>query len=214
MRGVGQGRACLLQGLLAPIVGQEAEVADLGETRWEDVQGEATEELDARKSQLLHPAIFAVVLGPEADGVVVDLEKARVSNGDAMGVAAQIVEECLRPSDRAFGKDHPAGLAELVKHLSPICGLAPGLDFSVELEFILGSELAEAIDELGSPNLGHGVNAEEESIILGTVPRTLGGESPTGDQAVEVGMIHKVLSPGVKQGGDANLSVEGLPATA
>jgi hypothetical protein len=40
----------------------------------------------------------------------------------------------------------------------------------------------------------------------------LGGEAAAGDQAVEVGMVHEVLAPGVEDGREAQFGLEALPA--
>src|SRR5665811_2640348 len=53
---------------------------------------------------------------------------------------------------------------------------------------------------------------EEPAGLFGTGPGVLGGEAAAGDQAVEVGMVHEVLAPGVEDGREAQLGLEALLA--
>ena len=55
---------------------------------------------------------MAVILVAEADLAVVDVEQSLVGDGDAMGVAADVVEDLLGTRERRFGIDDPFGSAE------------------------------------------------------------------------------------------------------
>jgi len=73
-------------------------------------------------------------------------------------------------------------------------GVTPCGESSVELERSLGAQLFESGEELAGEHRRHGTHREEE-LRLGRTPplRRIGvGQSATGDQAVEVGMIHEV----------------------
>jgi hypothetical protein len=87
-----------------------------------------------------------------------------------------------------------------------------GLTLSVELEFAGGVELEQAGAELALEDFGHGLHGEEPASLFGTGPGVLGGEAAAGDQAMEVGMVHEVLSPGVEDGRETQLGLEALPA--
>ena len=52
-------------------------------------------------------------------------------------------------------------------------------------------------------HVGDGVDVEEPAGLFGTGPGVLGGEAAAGDQAMEVGMVHEVLAPGVEDGREA-----------
>ena len=95
--------------------GQEPEVADAVEVAGQDVEQEASDELLGREGQGLEAAVMAVmtVIAPaETDLAVLDSEEAVVGDGDAVGVAAEVVENLLRAGEGPLGVDDPLGLAE------------------------------------------------------------------------------------------------------
>jgi hypothetical protein len=49
----------------------------------------------------------AIVLPVEADFAVVDVEKAVIGDGDAMGVAGEVGKHCFRPGKGRLGVDEP-----------------------------------------------------------------------------------------------------------
>ena len=87
-----------------------------------------------------------------------------------------------------------------------------GLALSVELEFAGGVELEQAGAELALEQAGDGVHGEEPAGLFGSGPGVLGGEAAAGDQAMEVGMVHEVLAPGVEDGREAQFGLEALLA--
>src|SRR5260221_11678215 len=56
------------------------------------------------------------------------------------------------------------------------------------------------------------MDGKKPACLFGSGPGVLGGESAAGDQAVQVRMVHKVLAPGVEDGGDTQFSLEALLA--
>ena len=82
----------------------------------------------------------------------------------------------------------------------------------MELELAGGVELEQSGAELGVEHVAHGVDGEEPAGLFGSGPGVLGGEAAAGDQAMEVGMVHEVLAPGVEDGGEAQLGLEALLA--
>jgi hypothetical protein len=75
-------------------VGEEAVVADADEALREDVEEEAADELRQRKGEGSHsPA--AVVLVAEGHRLVIDVQESMVGEGDAVGVAGEVLEDVL-----------------------------------------------------------------------------------------------------------------------
>ena len=66
--------------------------------------------------------------------------------------------------------------------------------------------------ELGPEHVAHRVDGEEPAGLFGTGPGALGGEAAAGDQAMEVGMVHEVLPPGVEDGRQTQLGLEAFLA--
>ena len=82
----------------------------------------------------------------------------------------------------------------------------------MELEFCGGVELEQSGAELGFEHLADRVDREEPAGLLRSGPGVLRGEPAAGDQAMEVGMVHEVLAPGMEDGGNAQLGAKALLA--
>ena len=138
--------------------------------------------------------------------------KAVVGDGHAVGVASQVVQDGVGSDDRSLGEDDPAASAHLAQQGREGAGVLEGLALSMELEFSGSMELEQAGAELALEHAGDSVHGEEPAGLFGTGPGALGGEAAASDQAVEVGMVHEVLSPGVEDGREAQLRLEALLA--
>ncbi len=79
-------------------------------------QEPADEFVGAQRHDLCLAAV-AIVLPGEVDITVLELDQTRVGDSDAMGVAAQIGQHCLRASEGRFGVDDPVNAGEIGKAL-------------------------------------------------------------------------------------------------
>jgi hypothetical protein len=104
--------ATAFQFFLAVAITQEAIVADAVEAVGEYVEQEATNELVGRQGHGFLLAVLAIVLVAELHLAVFDIQQAVVGDGDAVGVASQVVENLLGPGKGSFGIDDPFCLAE------------------------------------------------------------------------------------------------------
>src|SRR5215475_11986522 len=102
--------ACQLAG--ATGVRQETEVTDATEAVWQGVEQEATDEFAGIERHHLALVVGAIIFPAEADAAILAGEQTAVADCDAMGVAAEIVEDLLRSGERAFGIDDPFDIAE------------------------------------------------------------------------------------------------------
>ena len=76
------------------------------------MEQEATDELVCIERHHLALVVGAIILPAEADAAILAGEQTAVADCDAMGVAAEIVEDLLRPGERALGVDDPFDIAE------------------------------------------------------------------------------------------------------
>lgn len=96
----------------------ETEVADLVKALREDVEQEAAKEFDRTERALI------VVARAESDGVVAQGDDPSVGDGDAVGVAAEILEDVGRTSEGRLDIDDPAPpLGEGPKKGAPQIGI-------------------------------------------------------------------------------------------
>jgi hypothetical protein len=94
----------------AGAVGEEAVVADADEALREGVEEEAAHELGKRKGERTS-SLAAVVLVAEGHHLVVHVQESVVGDGDAVGVAGEVLEDILRPLEGRLGIDDPLSLA-------------------------------------------------------------------------------------------------------
>ncbi len=172
-------------------VGEEAKVADADEAVGDDVEEEAADEL--RRLQLHHLDAIAVgvVLPAEAEAAVVEAENTLVGEGDAVGIAAQVLEDLFGAGEGAFGVYDPVILAELAEPLREGSGGREGGGGSGEDELARVEGAPEGVEVFATEDLGEGADREEEAGGRGDPARAVGGESAAGDDAVEV----QVLTP-------------------
>jgi len=88
-------------------MGQEAEVADAHEAWGKHVEQKATQELVDGEGHEALPVAVGGVSPAEGDLVAGQGNEARVGDGGAMGVGAQVVEDILGPAEGRFAVDDP-----------------------------------------------------------------------------------------------------------
>jgi len=103
---------------------QETEVTDAAEAFWQDVKEKAADKLVGVKRHYLGFVAGAIVLPTEADVATLARQEPAVGDGDAMGIAAQIIEDLLRPAEGTFGVNDPVDFAERLQ----IAGESGGFD--------------------------------------------------------------------------------------
>ena len=88
-------------------IGEQPEVADAHEAIGDDVEQKAADELRGLQRHDLDAIAVGVVLPAEVDDAVGVADEPVVGEGDAVGVAAEVVEDVLGAGKRLFGVDHP-----------------------------------------------------------------------------------------------------------
>jgi len=94
-----------------PAVGEESEVADANQSAGQHVKQEAAQELISGNGHDLLLAAVGIISPAEGDAIVLEGHEAMVGNGDAMGVARQVVENVFGTAEGWLGVDDPV-LAE------------------------------------------------------------------------------------------------------
>src|SRR5439155_13183889 len=111
-------------------VGQEPEVTNAAKTIGQHVQQEAADELAGIECHHLGFVVRAVVLPAETNAAAVTIDKSAVGDGNAMGVAAEIVENLLRPAEGPLGIDHPLDLAQRLQMCKTLILRSVGAGFT------------------------------------------------------------------------------------
>ena len=89
-------------------VGEKAEMADADESGGKRVEEEeAPNKFFGGQGHDLALVAVSAILPRKGDDSVFDVEDAVVGNGDAMGIAAQVIEDLLGSAERRLGVDDP-----------------------------------------------------------------------------------------------------------
>ena len=95
------------EGELLGSVGQKAEVTDAHEAIGEDVEEKAADEFLGIEGQRFQPIVIPSIPVAESDLAVFNGEDTVIGQSDAVGVAAEVVENGLRRTERFFRIDNP-----------------------------------------------------------------------------------------------------------
>jgi hypothetical protein len=145
-------------------IGEEAEMADLHEAGGQHVQQESADELLSIEVHLLLEVVVAAVAITEGDTAIVEGQDAMVGDGDAVGVAAEVVEYLSRAGKGALGIDDSRLFSEGVQKVGePLRGLQ-GSGGAGELERVLPIPVVQEVQVPGTERLCEGMGAEEKGL--------------------------------------------------
>jgi hypothetical protein len=88
----------------------------------QDMQEKAPDKLMGLQAHGLHLIALAPIAIREADAAVTDIPEAMIGNRDAVGIAAQIIEDLGWPRARLLGIHHPRLAIEVVEEGGEACG--------------------------------------------------------------------------------------------
>ena len=196
---------------LAPAAGsQETEVAYAAELRRQDMKQKATDELGSVQGHRLALAVVAVVAPVEADLAVVDGQEAVIRDGDAMGVAAQIVEDLGGAGEGRLGVDHPLGLAQGSQVAVEGGRIGERGEGAGQAQAALAEGAIEVVEEESAGAAREDTDGREEAGAAGDPAVACRSDAATGDDAVQVGVELELLPPRVQDGEETGLGAEVL----
>ena len=143
---------------------EEAEVANADESRRQQVQQKAAQELIDRKR---HEALLVFVrrIAPaESDSASVEGDQAMVGDGHPVRVAAEIVQGMLGTAKGALGINHPVGTEERAQHRLEGLGSVQRDQRSMEVELSPVVQLAQPGNELAAEDSAKHFHRKEESV--------------------------------------------------
>jgi hypothetical protein len=108
--GTFQSSASQTHSLFAAVVAEHSVVANFGEALGQDVQQETADKFDPGQGQGLEAiGVSVVFIGKDHRASAgVDGAQARVADGHAVSVAAEVVQDVLGSHDGTFGENDPA----------------------------------------------------------------------------------------------------------
>ena len=168
------------------------------------VEQEPANELVGRQGHGLAPAGVAAISIGEGDGTVLNREQPVVGDGDAMGVAADVVQDRLGAAKSTLGIDHPLLVVELSEQAAKGRLRGEVRDLAGENEAAVVKGCLEKCQELAAKDLGQRLDRKQEVRARGDPPLPIPRERAAGDGAVEMDVVAQGLVPGVQDGSDTD----------
>jgi hypothetical protein len=153
--------------------------------------------------------LATIVLVAEGDGLVIDGHEPMVRDGDAVGVAGQILEHVFRGLEWGLGVDDPFGATCLLEKAIERCGAAISGEGAVQFKATLGECISEACHELAPEQPAQHSNRQEEPGPA-RMPAPVLGQTSSRYNAVHVRMVDLRLAPGVQDSEEPEASAEML----
>jgi hypothetical protein len=145
-------------------VGEKSEMANTDEAQGQSVEKESSNEFLRRQGHGLALVAVPAISKGKGDDSVFDVEDAIVGNGDAMRVAAEVVEDFLGPAERRLGVDDPWLLIKLSDQVVESGLSLEKSGLAREDELAADKGLAEEVDILAAEYSGESFDGKEEII--------------------------------------------------
>jgi hypothetical protein len=120
-----------------------------------------------------------------------------IADGDPVGISAEVLKDSLDAIEGGLAIDDPFLMIELAPEDLKVPGLLEMADRVGEDKSIRLEASFEKVKELPFEQCRHYPDRNEKPFVARDPAAPVGGESAPGDDTMEVGMIHEVLSPGM-----------------
>ena len=146
--------------------------------------------------------VVGVVPPPEGNLVVRYFHDPMIADRDSVGVSA---ENAHWATEGRFAVDDPLLLVQVGDEgIETPRRRKTAYDAGVN-DFILRTELFQIGDELTLKELRHDLDWKEKVLFAGFPVPSAPGQSSSGNDVVDMGMIHEILSPGVQNADKSDL---------
>ncbi len=195
---------------LAVTVAQKPVIANAPETVWQDVQQETPDKFLGAQGHRFDLIASAIVFPLEPDLIIFDVEQAVIGDGNAVGIAAHVIEHLLRSGERGFGIDDPIAVFQAFHMSAERRPLLQRFERAEELKFV-GIECSlDGLQKEPAEQRGQDPDRQEEVRSAGNPAIAAERWSATGHDAMQVRMKLEVLSPTVQDGKETDLRTEVL----
>jgi hypothetical protein len=125
-------------------------VPDANQTAGQDVKQESAQELIGGNGHDLLLAAVSIVSPAEADAIVLEGHETMVGDGDAVGVAGQVVENMFGATEGWLGVDHPVLLVEFGEEVAECARRGKLPKRALELEPVVFEQFTKPRPELAA----------------------------------------------------------------
>jgi len=114
-----------------------------------------------------------------------------------VGVATEVIEYLNRPAEGRFGINDPFAFAVSLNEPAKVGRVGQIFKLVVKLQLSCLESVLEVGKEFSAKQARKDSNGKKESVAAWYPPGAVGGQSASGDDAMNMGMIQQILSPGV-----------------
>jgi hypothetical protein len=121
-----------------------------------------------------------------------------IADRDPVSIPAQVLKNTFGAIEGRFAIDDPLFVVEVFSEGFEVSGIFEMAETVGKDKIIFFEVIIEKIKELASEQRRHQPDRNEKPFAAGDPAASLGGESTSGDNTVDVGMIHEVLTPSME----------------
>src|SRR5258708_38908303 len=133
-----------------------------------------------------------------------------VGDGDAVGIAGQVVENMFGAAEGWLGVDHPVLLAEFPEEAAESARQGKLLQRAMQLEPVVLEEFTKPCPELAAEASAKCLDGKEEARRGIDPSGAVGSEAAGGNDVVDMGMMLEVLSPGMEHAEESDVGSQVL----
>ena len=178
-------------------VSQKTVIANALEPRRQSVLQEEADELFGGDGH--HLANRVAVVGPgKRDLAVLKGQEALIADGDAVGIAAEILQHARRSAEGGLGVHDPVFMFQGSQEAGEGDRIAQRRQVPKQLEFAIGVGLGQSLYHQAAKTAREDFDRQEESALGGDPTLVVGRQTAAGNDAVQVRMEVQVLAPAME----------------
>jgi hypothetical protein len=189
-------------------VGEEAVMPETHEAVGEHMQEEAADKFVGVERHGLGSMTLTPVPVGQADPSIAYIEDAVVRDGNAMGIAADIVQDVLRAGKGGLGVDHPLFGIQLGTKRCEVRRASSGDRLPRAEQSAGGPEPGQRLTELSAKNGTQGSHWKQEARISLYPAHPVRRERASRHEAMDMEMCPQGLIPGMEDHGTPDLSTK------
>jgi hypothetical protein len=126
------------------------------------------------------------------------VEEAVIADGDPMSISAQVLKNTFGALEGGFAIDDPFLVVEVFSEGFEVSGIFEMTETIRKDKIIFFEGIFEKVQELAFEQCRDHPDRDEKTFAARDPAAPVGGESTPGDNTMEVGMVHEVLTPGME----------------
>ena len=196
------------QQFTAATVGEEAAETNSHKATRQCVKEESPQELIGGHGHQPFFVLVRIILPAECDLAVGKVYDPVIGNGDAMRVAGQILENMFGPAERWLRIDDPVLSEQRSQEGTEGLLFGEPLHTARERQFSGVKGALQAGNELATEDAAQNLYRQEESVTRVYPVLMIGREATSRDHAMDMRMDLQILSPGVQNAEEPDLSTQ------